>query len=532
VPTESRADSGGRFGHPATPEPTTTAEPPDRRIAGALLGLADLEPFEVEDGQDAARTVHVVTAADVPRLCTGCGAPAQRPKETVHTAARDVLLGQTRIVLRWHKQRWWCDNPSCAKKTFTEASPQLGPGQRMTARMRTSMAEAVGDQLRPVCEVADTYGCAWHSAHDAFTAHADAVVGPPPREDSEDGADPSPDHDELDGPHDAEHADVQGGRPGAPHDPDPAGISLGPTPLAGGLPPVTVPGVDDTRRGRRRLRRDPDTGAWQVLADQWQTGFVDISGPTGLLGQTPGRTGRDVIRWLTRQPERWRDAVKVVAIDMSGTYRAGIRAALPHAKIAVDPFHIVQAANKMVAVVRRREITRKYRRRGRSGDPEYSVKRLLARNTEDLTPAQAAKLWDTLLAAGQTGERILAAYIAKEKLRDVLALSPTRTGITPADSQIRHRLTNFFDWCADFPNIPEITTLAQTVSNWRHELATAVRTGVSNAKSEGNNRIVKLVARIAFGFRNPLNQRRRVRYAATRADRRHPSQPVSNSQAP
>jgi hypothetical protein len=38
---------------------------------------------------------------------------------------------------------------------------------------------------------------------------------------------------------------------------------------------------------------------------------------------------------------------------------------------------------------------------------------------------------------------------------------------------------------------------------------------VSNAKSEGANRIVKLLARIAYGFRNPVKQRRRVRYAAT-----------------
>ena len=48
----------------------------------------------------------------------------------------------------------------------------------------------------------------------------------------------------------------------------------------------------------------------------------------------------------------------------------------------------------------------------------------------------------------------------------------------------------------------------------------------SNAKSEGVHRIVKLVARIAYGFRNPLNQRRRVRYAATRTSRRTQSLPV------
>ncbi len=360
-------------------------------MAGALLGLTDLEPFAVEDGPDAARTVHVVTAAHVPRLCTGCGTPARRPKETVHTAPRDVLLGQTPIVLLWHKQRWWCDNPSCAKKTFTEASSQVGPGQRMTARMRTCTAEAVGDQLRPVCEVAGTYGCAWHSAHDAFTAHADTVLGPPQPEDSEGGdRAPGADHDEFGGPDAAEHASAQDREPGDPHNAGPGGISPEPVSLAsaadcevdpepaGGLPPVTVLGIDDTRRGRRRPRRDPDTGAWQLLADQRQTGFVDISGTAGLLGQTPGRTGRDVIRWLTRQPRRWREAVRVVAIDMSGTYRAGVRAGLPHAKIAVDPFHLVAGRQQDG---RRRTPPRdhpKYGRRGRSGDPEYSVKRLLA----------------------------------------------------------------------------------------------------------------------------------------------------------
>lgn len=152
------------------------------------------------------------------------------------------------------------------------------------------------------------------------------------------------------------------------------------------------------------------------------------------------------------------------------------------------------------------------------------------RNAEDLPPAAAAKLWNTPLDAGAHGQPILAAYIAKEKIRDVLALSPTRTHSTPAYSQIRHRLTEFFTRCATFADIPEIATFAETISRWRHEIATAVHTGVSNANSEGVNRIVKLVARIAYGFRNPVNQRRRVRYAATRTDRRKKSLSVPTRQ--
>jgi transposase len=44
----------------------------------------------------------------------------------------------------------------------------------------------------------------------------------------------------------------------------------------------------------------------------------------------------------------------------------------------------------------------------------------------------------------------------------------------------------------------------------------AITTGLSNARSEGYNHIVKHIGRIAFRFRNPDNQRRRVRWACTR----------------
>ncbi|MDQ3224015.1 MAG: ISL3 family transposase, partial [Gemmatimonadota bacterium] len=56
---------------------------------------------------------------------------------------------------------------------------------------------------------------------------------------------------------------------------------------------MRVLGIDETRRGRPRFTRDPDTGACVVLADRWHTGFVDISGEQGLLGQVEGRTADD-----------------------------------------------------------------------------------------------------------------------------------------------------------------------------------------------------------------------------------------------
>jgi transposase len=48
----------------------------------------------------------------------------------------------------------------------------------------------------------------------------------------------------------------------------------------------------------------------------------------------------------------------------------------------------------------------------------------------------------------------------------------------------------------------------------------AVITGITNATSESLNRLAKLEARLAYGFRNPRNQQRRVRIACTRGYRR------------
>ena len=62
----------------------------------------------------------------------------------------------------------------------------------------------------------------------------------------------------------------------------------------------------------------------------------------------------------------------------------------------VDLFHVVQLAVKMTGDVRRRAVREKYGRRGRSGDAEYGVKGLLVRNLEHLSPAQFAKVMDTL----------------------------------------------------------------------------------------------------------------------------------------
>ncbi len=65
---------------------------------------------------------------------------------------------------------------------------------------------------------------------------------------------------------------------------------------------------------------------------------------------------------------------------------------------------------------------------------------------------------------------------------------------------------------------PSSLSPAATIDTWADPIVTAIVLGVSNARSVGLNGVAELDAREAYGFRNPANQRRRVRRAATRSD--------------
>ena len=357
-----------------------------------------------------------------------------------------------------------CPGRDCPRKTFTEWVPQVPPRCAITRRLLEHAGAEVADRGITPAEAARDAGISWPSAHGAFTQAADQV-------------------------------------------------------LSGEPAPVAHLGIDEHRRGRPRWRKDTDTGETVQLADRWHVCFYDLDGNQGLLGQVEGRTSDDAAYWLAGAPPAWRDAVQVVAIDMCAIFASAVRRVLPNARIAVDLFHVVQLAVKTVGDVRRRAIREKYGRRGKAGDPEYGIKSLLNRNLENLSPEQFEKVIDTLDASAE-GQQIALAWIAKEKLRDALKLRARVTGSTPCEQQVRDRLFAFYDWCAQNEDIPELLTLAGTISRWENEVVTAVTTGVTNATAESLNRLAKLEARHAYGFRNPANQRRRVRIACTRGTRR------------
>ena len=263
--------------------------------------------------------------------------------------------------------------------------------------------------------------------------------------------------------------------------------------------PTSRLGIDETRF--RSVRWVLDGIVWK-RSDPWLTSFVDCSsdGPGSLLGLAPGRTGACVREWLGEQTEEFRNAIKIVVIDPSAPYASGIRAALPNVKIAVDKWHLVALANQVVTEVRQRVTRDLLGRRGTVADPMWVNRRLLLTAAEHLSAKQWQRLQAMLDHCDPTKE-IGAAWGVKERLRMLLAESES--------SKIRWRLADFYDAAIDAA-MPETTRLAQTIQTWWPAIQVALTKDVSNARTEGFNRVIKQTKRVGCGYRNMINYQRRI----------------------
>ena len=58
--------------------------------------------------------------------------------------------------------------------------------------------------------------------------------------------------------------------------------------------------------------------------------------------------------------------------------------------------------------------------------------------------------------------------------------------------------------------MPETTRLAGTVEKWWPEIEAFLERGVTHARTEGCNRVIKQIKRVACGFRNQADDERRT----------------------
>jgi hypothetical protein len=100
-------------------------------------------------------------------------------------------------------------------------------------------------------------------------------------------------------------------------------------------------------------------------------------------------------------------------------FRKAVVDALPHAKVSVDGFHLVQLANLMVTRVRQRLVRDRQQRRGRLVDPAWVNRRLLLRGYSTLSAPARARL-DLVFATDDPTQEFAAAWGVEEQLRRLL----------------------------------------------------------------------------------------------------------------
>ena len=189
-----------------------------------------------------------------------------------------------------------------------------------------------------------------------------------------------------------------------------------------------------------------------------------------------------------------------MALDLTDTYRNGLTPHLAHATSLADPFHVIRAANRMVDQVRRRVQNETLGHRGRKRDPLFRVRKLLLKGYERLDERGENRML-LGLRVGDPHDEVLGAWLAKESVRDVYLTDDPEVGAVLLDKAITA--------CAR-DDVPEIHTLAHTLSRWREEILNHHKTEVPNGPTEGSNFCVKQVKRAGRGFGNFQHYKLRV----------------------
>ncbi len=220
-----------------------------------------------------------------------------------------------------------------------------------------------------------------------------------------------------------------------------------------------------------------------------------------------GRDRRTVERWLSALPAEIRAGIEVVSIDPYDGYRQAIRAALPHARIVCDHFHLVRGANAALDAVRReRQRQAKARRpKGvrRSGQhaswrPElYRARHRLLKARERLSERERRRLSELF-----EREPILAeAWGLKESFRDIYRAK---------DRVEAERRLEAFLATVDRACLPAFDAFAKGIRLWRCELLAYFDEPTTNGYAEGVINKVKVIKRRAYGIPTFTALRERV----------------------
>jgi transposase len=218
---------------------------------------------------------------------------------------------------------------------------------------------------------------------------------------------------------------------------------------------------------------------------------VVVDHQTGvLLWAHPGRDMKTLEIFFDRLGKERCDQITLVSADAAEWIANVVADRCPNAELCLDPFHIIQWATRALDEVRR-EVWNTARKSGQKTVAKdlKNSRYALWKNPGDLTDRQTAKL--AMIA--KTNAPLYRAYLLKEQLRQVFQLKGAE-GIALLDAWLK------WAWRCQ---LPAFVKLAAAIRAHRAGIDAALTHGLSNARVESVNTKLRLLTRIAFGFRSP-----------------------------
>jgi transposase len=203
-----------------------------------------------------------------------------------------------------------------------------------------------------------------------------------------------------------------------------------------------------------------------------------------------GRSKTTLAAFFTLLGKQRCDRIELVSADGADWISNAVRQACWHAELCLDPFHVVAWATNALDAVRR-EVWNQARRAGQQATARElkGARFALWKNPERLTDRQRS----TLASIAVTNRPLYRAYLLKEHLRAVFATGG-RDGVQLLDAWLA--------W-ATRCRLPVFVDLARRIrTHYYRDILSTLTHQLSNGLLEATNTKIRLLTRIAFGFKS------------------------------
>ncbi|HFI0508266.1 TPA: ISL3 family transposase, partial [Streptococcus suis] len=208
--------------------------------------------------------------------------------------------------------------------------------------------------------------------------------------------------------------------------------------------------------------------------------------------------------YFYKYPRAVRETVKVVTVDMSGSYIPIIKQLFPRAKIVLDRFHIIQHLSRAMMSTRI-DIMKTF------DTPSLPYRAM--KNHWRILQKDSRKLSQNLFYSRTFGQTLTPKEVVQKTLEfsDQLKFYYDLYQILLFHFQEKNS-NYFFELLEDNLNLvnPAFKTVFKTFLKYKTYITNAIELPYSNAKLEATNKLIKDIKRQAFGFRNFKNFKTKI----------------------